>query len=262
MHSNGDSGPVIAQFRHERRSDAENSLAGERPDAADRDWMEAADLFQPRAVYVPPPVLPPRPPPPPTRDGAASQDSSDPPVQEASVYYLVDDDNQDACGPCERLRADQDRRDEWLDTEYESETEEMVYWSPQSWDEPMEMTRTQTVSLHGCVTERNYSMRRVLLFHVPHPPAPVEVPGMLTEVQAGALVSQRNVQHAEATVLASKIARAAELQHVKDQARILQHDDGWSHVGSVRAIHPTHFDARGGEERLDFYMGRDTRLTL
>lgn len=70
------------------------------------------------------------------------------------------------------------------------------------------------------------------------------------------------MQNAEATVLASKIARAAELQHLKDEARILGHQDGWSRIGEVRAIHPTHYDAKNGAERLDFYMGHDTRLSL
>ena len=57
---------------------------------------------------------------------------------------------------------------------------------------------------------------------------------------------------------------AAELQKVKDDAKILAHDHGWSQLGTVCAIggSSTIKAAHTSEESLEFYLGPDTRLSL
>lgn len=85
--------------------------------------------------------------------------------------------------------AEQAERDRWVDCDYESETEEMMYWHPGQPNQTNSITRTQSVYLHSRFGESLYSMRRAVLFHVPNPPDPVQVPGFLSEAQAGELVS-------------------------------------------------------------------------
>ena len=248
---------AITNLRSTRRAAAESRLCNARPDDDDADWVNNAG----------------------EADGSFRSDSrarSDTVGFRRSVVRIAHDvageDDREireihvVTSPRsgdERSREAQDILDGWLDYEYDSDAENMELWPPER-DAPAHVVNPQELaSMRGHMSENVFTAGRSYLFHVPGPP-PVCVLAVdeFNEDGARSLRRTRNIQDAEANVMAAKMSRAAELQHEKEKSRILMHDPGWSGIGRVSALN-AHVDRPIVEtEGLGFYLGPDTRLSM